>query len=302
MLCKVKSPLMLDLWRLAKPLSDLVNSILELTHNSWRIPELVWRMLACSTGVIFSCFSCEWRQSQSKRGVRLSSLAWKPSLTRKSHLNGSWILAKFFLHIYSPRWSQGQLKHKKERGHYSHLDQTNLVKKGFIALTLRDQRGKSQAGKMAPLIHLLEFVLLYVCLCSAVWSSFRLLSLKSIGIALFFKWLFCHIATTEVINKTGKEIKNELRESLNKLSADKKDRVVMVYFMGYTRKVRLCYFQVNKLTLTLIKMVAVINFAKAGISSRFFVGLDSSSARYSNMRGVEAFLVVSYNFRKYLVS
>ena len=84
-----------------------------------------------------------------------------------------------------------------------------------------------------------------------------------IGIALFFKWLFCHIATTEVINKTGKEIKNELRESLNELSADKKDRVVMVYFMGYTRKVRLCYFQVNKLNLTLIKMVAVVNFAKA---------------------------------------
>ena len=137
-LCKIKSPLMLDLRRLAKPLSDLVNSILELTHNSWRIPELVWRMLACSTGVIFSCFSCEWRQSQSKRGVRLSSLAWKPSLTRKSHLNGSWILAKFFLHIYSPRWSQGQLKHIKERGHCSLLDQTNLVKTGFIALTKRE--------------------------------------------------------------------------------------------------------------------------------------------------------------------
>ena len=123
-----------------------------------------------------------------------------------------------------------------------------------------------------------------------------------IGIALFFKWLFCHIATTEVINKTGKEIKNELRESLNELSADKKDRVVMVYFMGYTRKVRLCYFQVNKLTLTLIKMVPVVNFAKTGISSRFFVGLDSSSARFSNMRGVEALLVVSYNFRKHRTS
>ena len=137
-LCKIKSPLMLDLRRLAKPLSDLVNSILELTHNSWRIPELVCRMLACSTGVIFLCFSGEWGQSQSKRGVRLSSLAWKPSLTRKSHLNDSWILAKFFLHIYSPRWSQGQLKHKKERGHYSHLDQTNLVKKGIIAMPKRE--------------------------------------------------------------------------------------------------------------------------------------------------------------------
>ncbi|CAH3023725.1 unnamed protein product [Porites evermanni] len=45
---------------------------------------------------------------------------------------------------------------------------------------------------------------------------------------------------TEVINKTGKEIKNELRESLNKLSEDKKDRVVMVYFMGYTRKILDC--------------------------------------------------------------
>ena len=119
---------------------------------------------------------------------------------------------------------------------------------------------------------------------------------------MFFKWLFCHFATTEVINKTGKEIKNELRESLNELSADKKDRVVMVYFMGYTRKVRLCYFQVNKLTLTLIKMVAVVNFAEAGISSRFFVGLDGSSARFSNMRSVEALLVVSYNFRKHRTS
>lgn len=83
-----------------------------------------------------------------------------------------WILARFFLHIYSPRSSQGKLKHKKERGHYIHLDQTNLVNKGFIALTKRQLflagRGKSRAGKMAPLIHLLEFVLLYVCLCSAV--------------------------------------------------------------------------------------------------------------------------------------
>ena len=147
MLCKVKSPLMLDLWRLAKPLSNLVNSILELTHNSWRIPELVCRMLACSIGVIFTCFSGEWRQSQSKRGVpcvwhsllalQLPSLARKPSLTWKSHLNSSWILAKFFLHIYSPRWSQGQVKHKKERGHYSHLDQTNWLNKGFIALPKR---------------------------------------------------------------------------------------------------------------------------------------------------------------------
>ncbi|CAH3190555.1 unnamed protein product, partial [Porites evermanni] len=41
---------------------------------------------------------------------------------------------------------------------------------------------------------------------------------------------------TEIINKRGTEITNELRESFNKLSADKKDRVVMVYFMGYTRK------------------------------------------------------------------
>ena len=119
----------------------------------------------------------------------------------------------------------------------------------------RDQRGKSRAGKVAPFIHLLEFVLLYICLCSAVWSSFILLLLKSIGIALFFKWLFCHIATTEIINKTGKEIKNELRESLNNLSEDKKDMVVMVYFMGYTRMVSLCYFQVNKLTLTIVAVV-----------------------------------------------
>ena len=71
----------------------------------------------------------------------------------------------------------------------------------------------------------------------------------------------------------------------------------MVYFMGYTRKVSLCYFQVN--ILTLIKMVAVVNFAKAGISSRFFVGLDGSSAHFSNMRGVEVLLVVPYNFLKH---
>ena len=71
----------------------------------------------------------------------------------------------------------------------------------------------------------------------------------------------------------------------------------MVYFMGYTRKVSLCYFQVN--TLTLIKMVTVVNFAKAGISSRFFVGLDGSSAHFSNMRGVEVLLVVPYNFLKH---
>ena len=113
--------------------------------------------------------------------------------------------------------------------------------------------------------------------------------MKSIGIALFFKCLFCHIATTEVINKTGKEIKNELRESLNKLSEDKKDRVVMVYFMGYTRKVRLCYFQENKLTLTLIKMVAVVNFAKAGISSRFFCWIGQQQRaffQYERCRGI----------------
>ena len=72
---------------------------------------------------------------------------------------------------------------------------------------------------------------------------------------MFFKWLFCHIVTTEIINKTGKEIKNELRESLNNLSEDKKDMVVMVYFMGYTRMVSLCYFQVNKLTLTIVAVV-----------------------------------------------
>lgn len=114
---------------------------------------------------------------------------------------------------------------------------------------------------------------------------------------MFFKWLFCRIATTEIINKRGTEITNELRESFNKLSADKKDRVVMVYFMGYTRKVSLCYFQVN--TLTLIKMVAVVNFAKAGISSRFFVGLDGSSAHFSNMRGADVLLVVPYNFLKH---
>lgn len=110
---------------------------------------------------------------------------------------------------------------------------------------------------------------------------------------MFFKWLFCHIATTEIINKTGKEIKSELRESLNKLSEGKKDMVVMVYFMGYTRMVGLCHFQVNKLTLTI---VAVVNQGRNQLP--FFVGLDSSSTYFSNMRGVDALLVVPYNSLK----
>ena len=208
------------------------------------------------------------------------------------------------MHIYSPRLSQGKLKHKKERGHYVHLDQTNLVNKGFIALTTFScgtrEIPSGQDGPINSFTRICSFIRLSLfCCLIKLYTTFIEVY---IGIALFFKWLFCHIATTEVINKTGKEIKNELRESLNELSADKKDRVVMVYFMGYTRKVRLCYFQVNKLNLTLIKMVAVVNFAKAGISSRFFVGLDSSSARFSNMRGVEALLVVSYNFRKHRIS
>ena len=113
---------------------------------------------------------------------------------------------------------------------------------------------------------------------------------------MFF--FFCHITTTEICNKTGKEITNELREYLNKLSKDKKDRVVMVYFMGYTRMVSLCYFS-SKQANPYLKMVAVVNFAKAGISSRFFVVLDVSSAHFSNMIGVEAVLVVPYNFLKH---
>ena len=162
-------------------------------------------MLACSTDVIFLCFSGDSRQSQSKRGVpcvwrsllalRLPSLAWKPWLTWKSHLDGSWILSKFFLHIYSPRWSQGQLKYKKERRHYSHLDQTNLVNSGFIAVPKRElfpagptrEIPSGQDGSINSFTRI--FFLLYVCLCSSVWSSF-ILSLKSIGIAFFCKCFF----------------------------------------------------------------------------------------------------------------
>ena len=112
-----------------------------------------------------------------------------------------------------------------------------------------------QGGTINSFTRICSFIHLSL-FCCLIKLYTTVLLLKSIGIALFFKWLFCHIATTEIINKTGKEIKNELRESLNKLSEDKKDMVVMVYFMGYTRMVGLCYFQVNNLTLT---FVAVVN-------------------------------------------
>ena len=45
------------------------------------------------------------------------------------------------------------------------------------------------------------------------------------------------ILSAEICNKTAKGIIDELGQTLNRLSADKKKKVVMVYFMGCTQMV-----------------------------------------------------------------
>ena len=61
----------------------------------------------------------------------------------------------------------------------------------------------------------------------------------------------------------------------------------MVYFMGYTRMVSLCYFS-SKQANPYLEMVAVVNFAKAGISSRFFCRIGCQQRaffQYERCRG-----------------
>ena len=64
-------------------------------------------------------------------------------------------------------------------------------------------------------------------------------------------------STEEFCDKSAKVIMDGLRNALNKLADDKK-RVVMVYFMGYTRMVRfadLCNFCLGHHALIFSKFV-----------------------------------------------